>query len=253
MDFARMGGMPPLIGQRLRQLLGYLVSGVLVLLPPFVCLWVASIVVRWLATTLGPGSEIARNITSHVNMGIADWLLLAGLYLLVLVAIVVLGYWTSRKARNVFTETFRVVFGKFPVLDRIYSAVEQVVNVIRQQPIASGQGGLAKFGDVAFVRFGNLRFMGLLTSRNAYRLGGQEYVQVFMPSSPMPATGFLFMAPVQDVDLGDLSIEDFTKVVVSLGSLTSQIIGEDIKTRGVMLGNGNEILRASPDPHGDER
>ncbi len=225
-----------MIGQRLRQVLGYLVSGFLVLLPAVVCLWVASIVVRWLVTTLGPQSEIARNITSHVDMDIADWLLVGGLYFLVIVAITVLGYLTSKRAKNIFTETFRVVFGRFPLLDRVYSAVEQVVSVIRQQPAASGKTGLAKFGDVALVRVGNLRFIGMLTSRKIYRFGDQEFVQVLMPSSPMPASGFLFMAPVEDVYLADINIEEFTKVVVSFGSLTSQVFEREVRIRRVSGG-----------------
>jgi len=225
-----------LIGQRLRQILGYLVSGFLVLLPAVVCLWVASVVVRWLVTTLGPQSEIARNITSHVDMDIADWLLVGGLYFLVIVAITVLGYLTSKRAKNIVTETFRAVFGRFPLLDRVYSAVEQVVSVIRQQPVASGKSGLAKFGDVALVRVGNLRFIGMLTSRRIYGFGDQDFVQVLFPSSPMPASGFLFMAPVEDVYLVDLNIEEFTKVVVSFGSLTSQVFERDVRFRGVPEG-----------------
>jgi uncharacterized membrane protein len=232
------------LGSRLRQVFGYLISGILVLLPAVVCLWVASAVVRWVVMTLGPDSEIARNITGHVDMGVDDWLVLGALYAAVIIAITLLGYLTSLRARNIVTDTFKVVFSKFPVLDRIYSAVDQVGNVIRQQPVAAGKGGLAKFGDVAVVRFSNLRFMGVLTSRKVYRFGDQDYVQVLMPSSPMPASGFLYLAPVEDVYLADLNIEEFTKVVVSFGSLTSQVFEREVKIRPVSAGHDPDTQRS---------
>ncbi|MBD3175890.1 MAG: hypothetical protein GF320_11965, partial [Armatimonadia bacterium] len=84
-----------MLGSRLRQAFGYLISGILVLLPAVVCLWVASAVVRWVVMTLGPDSEIARSITGHVDMGVDDWLVLGALYAAVIIAITLLGYLTS--------------------------------------------------------------------------------------------------------------------------------------------------------------
>ena len=83
------------------------------------------------------------------------------------------------------------------------------------------------------------RELAALERRGAFAALGisrEDFVQVLFPSSPMPASGFLFMAPVADVYLVDLNIEEFTKVVVRFGSLTSQVFERDVRFRGVPEG-----------------
>jgi len=222
--------------QKVRQLLRYFVSGLLVLLPAVVTVWLIGAVATRLVLLFGPDSRIATAITEHV--GIPGLLILGTAYLLVIAAVTGLGYLTSRRARNFITVMLKAAFSRFPIVDRVYGAVEQVVNVIRQQGRAT-EGGLTRFGEIVLVRFANVALLAVLTSRKVYALHGRAYVQVLLPHSPMPVTGFLYMIPTEDTRFTDLNIEEFTKVTVSFGSLTSQVFSRPVKTRPAV---------AEPDP-----
>jgi uncharacterized membrane protein len=226
----------------IRRILGHLVSGMLVMLPAVVTLWVIGGVARWLGHRLGPDSPVGAALTTRSRSRIEDWLILIAVYSALAALIVVLGWYTKRRARNVVTESARAVFSRFPIVNRIYAAVEQVVTVVRQRP-AEG-GGLTRFGDVAIVRFANLHIIGVLTSRKVYRFGEKDHVQLFLPHAPVPATGFLYLVPIEDVYVSDLSIEEFTKIVVSVGSLTSQVLDRsDHRLRRVHVSQDPETHR----------
>jgi uncharacterized membrane protein len=226
----------------IRRFVGHLLSGALVILPAVVTLWVIGAVTKWVGHRFGPDSLIGRALTARSESRIEDWLILFVVYSAFVVLIALLGWYTKRRARNVVTESARSLFGRFPIVNRIYAAVEQVATVVRQQPTEGG--GLTKFGDVAIARFANLHIIGVLTSRKVYRFGETDYVQLFLPHAPVPATGFLYLVPIEDVYLSDVSIEEFTKIIVSIGSLTSQVFDRtDHRVRRVHLKQDPETLK----------
>ncbi|MBM3301273.1 MAG: hypothetical protein FJY85_15130, partial [Deltaproteobacteria bacterium] len=84
---------------------------------------------------------------------------------------------------------------------------------------------LGKFGGIGYVRLGNAKVLGLLTSNERYVLGdGKEHLLLFIPNAPFPATGFTALVPVEDVELVDLPMEDMAKLLMSLGLLGPQLL-----------------------------
>lgn len=215
----------------LRRVVGYFVSGVFVLLPAVVTVAIVGAIVRWLVGVLGPHSAVGQLLAPPSETRGGHWVVLAVVYSLVIVLLIILGYATKARARSWLIAPIQVAFRRFPIVNRLYVAVEQVVNVLRQQPAAQLTGGALRFGEVVIVRFSNLRAIGILTSRKVYRFGGESYMQVLLPSCPMPLTGFLWMAPVDDIHSCDLNIEDLAKMVVSFGSLTTQIFEHEVRIR----------------------
>jgi len=104
---------------------------------------------------------------------------------------------------------------------KIYATVGQMVEIFGKK----GQSGLDRFGGVGQVRMGNVKVLALLTSAQRYPMAdGREYVLVFVPNSPIPATGFNVFVPVDDFELLDMAVEDLAKVLMSLGLLGSQAL-----------------------------
>jgi len=104
---------------------------------------------------------------------------------------------------------------------KIYATVGQMVEIFGKK----GQSGLDRFGGVGQVRMGNVKVLALLTSAQRYPMAdGREYVLVFVPNSPIPATGFNVLVPVDDFELLDMAVEDLAKVLMSLGLLGSQAL-----------------------------
>lgn len=226
-----------MVRQRLRQALGYLGSGLIALFPAAVTIWVISAVVRWLADVFGPHSVIGKLLQPKDVSGPAHGLIMAGVYIVALLLIVLLGYSTQRRASTWVMQLVNLFFSRFPIVNRVYSALQQVANVMRSQAGDEAQA-IAKFGDVCYARYANLWVIAMLTSRRVYRVGGEPHVQIFLSTSPMPATGFLYLVPIDDVLLTNLDIEAYTKVVVSFGSLTSQTLPRDTKQWRLRVAGG---------------
>jgi len=60
--------------------------------------------------------------------------------------------------------------------------------------------------------------LGFLTSDAPLVVGdGRRYVNVFLPSTPNPTTGFYFMVPLDDLVVTNLTVEEAFKQLMSVG------------------------------------
>jgi len=66
------------------------------------------------------------------------------------------------------------------------------------------------------------RAIGLVTSR-MFDTNGEETLAVYIPTTPIPSSGFLVIVPASDVTPIDMSVEDAMRVVISGGILTAQV------------------------------
>ena len=114
------------------------------------------------------------------------------------------------------------MFAKIPVFGKIYSAVGQAVEIFGQKGAGTG---LEKFGGVGLVTLGNITAIALLTSSQKYILkDDKRHVLVFVPNSPIPATGFNVLVPEENFQKLDMPMEDLIKLTMSLGLLGPQTI-----------------------------
>ena len=64
--------------------------------------------------------------------------------------------------------------------------------------------------------------VGFATKENTGKIKdsiGEETINVFVPTTPNPTSGFLLMFPKKDVIFLDLTFEEASKFVVSAGSI----------------------------------
>ena len=64
--------------------------------------------------------------------------------------------------------------------------------------------------------------IGFATKENSGKIKeaiGQETMNVFVPTTPNPSSGFLLMFPKKDIIFLDLTFEEASKFVVSAGSI----------------------------------
>ena len=64
--------------------------------------------------------------------------------------------------------------------------------------------------------------MGFATRENTGKIKnsiGEDTVNVFVPTTPNPTSGFLLMFPKKDVIYLDLTFEEASKFIVSAGSI----------------------------------
>jgi uncharacterized membrane protein len=148
-------------------------------------------------------------------------------YLVVVIVLILLGFLVNRATIARFHAALDKMFAAIPLFGKIYMAVGQVVDLFG----AKDQTGLERFGGVGIITLGNAKMLALLTSSECYTLtNGEKFYLVFVPNSPIPATGFNLLVAEKDFSRLDMPVEDLAKLLMSLGLLGPQVLRNATKS-----------------------
>ena len=104
---------------------------------------------------------------------------------------------------------------KIPVVRVIYTSIKKVVDTISLAETASFQ----KMVLITYPRE-PLKTLGIVccnTPAGIKDASGEKMLNVFVPTSPNPTTGFLFMVPEKDAIAMEMSVEEGLKMIISFG------------------------------------
>ena len=109
---------------------------------------------------------------------------------------------------------------RVPLLNKIYGTIKQV-----NEAFSSGKN--TAFKTVVMVEFPSpgTRSIGFITSEQNELLAdksAERMVNVFVPTTPIPTTGFLIIVPASKVTKLDMSVADGIKYIISLGALSPE-------------------------------
>ncbi len=109
---------------------------------------------------------------------------------------------------------------RVPFVKVVYRVSKQVVDAF-QRPSARA------FKSVVFLEFPRpgMLAVGFVTS-TLTRPDGSEWKTVFVPTTPNPTTGFLQMVSASEVEQTDMTVEEGVKMIMSLGVLAPERVGE---------------------------
>ena len=111
-----------------------------------------------------------------------------------------------------------------PVVKGIYSTTRTAVDLLSNGSRANGTNGVERYSGVVLIEFPRrgIRSIGLVTSQ-MYDAEGQEVLAVFVPTTPIPSSGYLVIVPTSEVTRLDMSVEEAMTVVVSGGILSERM------------------------------
>lgn len=203
----------------------YLITGLLILVPILVSWIVLLRLVQWLYNVLDfnilPQSVSAQKLDflPDVVIWLLNFLLSAadfGLALLtVLVVILFTGMigraWIMRRLIS-FSET---ILNSLPLVGTVYRASKQLMETVFRD-------GTATFQRVVMVEFPSegLWSIGFVSNKSSAvfdNIFGKTMINVFVPTTPNPTTGFLMLIPEDKVMNVNLSVEDAFKMIMSIG------------------------------------
>ena len=115
---------------------------------------------------------------------------------------------------------------KVPILGRIYRALKQISSALL------GQEGRTIFKQVVLIEHPRrgLYSIGFTTGTTKGEIKSviqENRVNVFIPTTPNPTSGFYIMALREDVKFLKMSVEDGMKLVISGGSVTPEFIEDN--------------------------
>jgi uncharacterized membrane protein len=108
-----------------------------------------------------------------------------------------------------------LVLHKIPIVRVIYITIKKVVDTISQSQTPTFE----KMVLITYPR-SPLKTIGIVacdTPDMVFKMVGKQSVNVFVPTSPNPTTGFLIAVPVEDVNFLEMTVEEGLKMIISFG------------------------------------
>jgi len=185
-------------------------TGVLVILPIGITVLVLKFFFDLLDPVLKPAVDLLP-VRSVTGTGIVAMLVLV--YLLGLFAARVVG----RRIIGLGHRIMEVV----PVVKGIYSTTRMAIEIFSHSYNGNDNAdeeGAQEYSGVVLVEFPRpgIRSIGLITS-TILDTDGDEVLSVYIPTTPIPSSGFLVIVPASEVTQTDLSVEEAMSVVISGG------------------------------------
>lgn len=157
---------------------------------------------------------VPETLLSRPNLQIL-WNFLATL--MVLAVITALGYLTRFVLTRFLVNTTERIIHRLPFINTIYGSVKQIVQTFSAQQKAIFQQVVL----VEYPRKG-VFVLGFLTSTSRGEPQArttQELLNVFVPTTPNPTSGFLLMVPKEEVIPLEMSVGDGMKLIISGGAV----------------------------------
>ena len=185
----------------------YFITGILVLIPIGITLYLTLFFVK-ISSKILP-KEINPN--NYLPFDIP------GLEILIsLILITVIGWLSLTFIGQRLVSFFETILNKIPILRTIYSSAEQLL-----ENFSTNKKSKKSVVLVQYPRQG-IWAVGFATKENTGKIKnaiGQDTINVFVPTTPNPTSGFLLMFPKKDIIFLDLTFEEASKFVVSAGSI----------------------------------
>ncbi|HHX51240.1 MAG TPA: DUF502 domain-containing protein [Clostridia bacterium] len=108
-----------------------------------------------------------------------------------------------------------VLISRTPLAGAIYRTVKQIIEAFASED----RGAFQKVVLVEYPRRGvyALAFVTGVTQGEAQEKTSERLVNVFLPTTPNPTSGFLLLIPEQDLIPLEMSVEDGIKMIISGG------------------------------------
>ena len=182
------------------------IAGVVVLIPIGITLYLTVFIIN-ISSKLIP-KEINPNHYLPYNI--------PGLEILIAILLITIIGWISLSfiGKRLFN-LFETLLNKIPIIRTIYSAVEQLI-----ETFTSSKSDKKTVVLVEYPRKG-VYAVGFATKENTGEIrkkAGKELLNVFVPTTPNPTSGFLLMFPIDEVIYLNMTFEEASKFIVSAGT-----------------------------------
>lgn len=205
----------------IRKITTVFLTGLTAMLPLIITLSIITYLAGMLFSWLGPGSSLGRGL-KHIE---ETWQVPLGFsypmsVLAVILFIYIVGYFARQFIGQRVGGWIDAIISRIPFINKIYNGAEQVVELFSKK----GDDAATALTNVVIIRYANVRIVGMLANSQSVLIHDVPHFMVYIPNSPVPATGSNYLVPCADVEDINIDVEDMTRILVSLGSLGPTIM-----------------------------
>lgn len=182
-------------------------TGILTLLP----IYITYLLLRFIIG-IAPNIPYLRTIPFFINNEIlADIIEFLG----ALVVIFFIGIVVSNVVGKRLFALFESFMERVPLINTIYTSTRQIMKTLTMP----GKGNFKQVVLIEYPRKGiwTLAFVTAYSKSES----GEQYVHVFLPTTPNPTSGFMLFIKEKDIQSSGLSIEEGLKTIISGGMISS--------------------------------
>ena len=182
------------------------IAGVVVLIPIGITLYLTLFFVR----VSGKIIPKELNPNNYLPFNIPGLEIIVALFFITLIGWISLSFLGKK-----FFELFNNILKKIPILRTIYSAIGQMTESFTKTDNSQKSVVLLEYPrkGVWAVGFATKENKGIIKDKLQ-----EDLINVFVPTTPNPTSGFLLMVPKKDLIFLDVSFEQASKFIVSAGT-----------------------------------
>lgn len=192
----------------------YFITGLLVLVPLAITLWVLNLIIGTMdqSLLLLPESWRPEALFGFRFPGLGT--------ILTLLIIFLTGLATRNFVGNQVVLIWESILTRIPVVNSIYSSVKQVSDTL----FSSSGNAFRKAVLVQYPRHGSwtIAFLTGTPGGDVRNHLQGDYVSIYVPTTPNPTSGFFLMMPRAEVVELDMSVDAALKYIVSMGVVTPE-------------------------------
>ena len=196
----------------------YFLTGVLVSTPLAITFGLAWWFIEFVDSKVMPLIPEYYNPEAYLPDGYQDYGIPGFGVLVMLVFITIVGWFTTNVAGRALIKLYERILGRIPAVRSVYGAIKQILEtVLANQSNAFRQAVLIEYPRRGMWAIG---FITGETKGEVQHLTEDTVINIFLPTTPNPTSGFLLFIPRQDVVILDMTVEEAIKMVMSGGIVT---------------------------------
>ena len=200
-------------GRFRRHIRGYFMAGVLVTAPIGITFYISWLLIRWVDGQVTPLIPDAYNPENYLPFAIPG----LGL-VIVFIVLTFIGWSTAGLLGRLWVRISEHFLRRMPVIRSVYAAVKQIIEtILKQQSNAFREVVLFEYPRRGSWAIG---FITGQTQGEVQNLTTDDVVNVFLPTTPNPTSGYLLFIPRKDLVILQMTVEEGIKMVVSGGIVT---------------------------------
>ena len=195
------------------RLRNYFLTGIIVTAPISITLYVSWQFIAFIDRQITPLIPPIYNPETYLPFGLPGLGLVVMVLVLMLIGALAAGFvgrWFMRASEN--------LLARMPVVRTIYSALKQVFETVFAEKSKA-------FREVVLIEYPRkgiwvIGFATGTTKGEVQNIIEDEVVNIFLPTTPNPTSGFLLFLPRKDVIFLAMTVEEGVKMVISGGVVT---------------------------------
>ena len=199
----------------------YFITGLLILVPLAITLWVLNLIIGTMdqSLLLLPERWRPETLVGFHIPGLGT--------IMTLLIVFITGLLTQNFVGNYVVVVWEALLKRIPVVNSIYSSVKQVSDTL----FSSSGNAFRKALLVQYPREGcwTIAFLTGAPGGDVKNHLHGDYVSVYVPTTPNPTSGFFLMMPRADVVELDMSVDAALKYIVSMGVVAPEKIAAVLK------------------------